>query len=119
MFAYELQRRSAAKAKTIAGPRTSGHFGHRAGPPRARLVTAQANTIYGLLFNTSERGALPTPAGRHRPDGPRRAVLRPRTVSGSCAATRSWWTSSRQSHDREIQQRWAVSEELTGVTFPV
>ncbi|TXI40943.1 MAG: short-chain dehydrogenase, partial [Mycobacterium sp.] len=28
--------------------------------------------------------------------------------------------SSRQSHDREIQQRlWAVSEELTGVTFPV
>jgi hypothetical protein len=29
-------------------------------------------------------------------------------------------TSSAQSHDTAIQQRlWTVSEELTGVTFPV
>jgi hypothetical protein len=29
-------------------------------------------------------------------------------------------SSSAQSHDRDIQRRlWAVSEELTGVTFPV
>jgi len=120
MFAYELQRRlAAAKAKTIA---VAAHPGISA-TELVRHVPGSslpgANTIYGLLFNTSELGALPTLRAAtdptvlggqyYGPDGFRELRGYPKLVD-----------SSRQSHDREIQQRlWAVSEELTGVTFPV
>ena len=120
MFAYELHRRlAAAKAKTIA---VAAHPGISA-TELVRHVPGSslpgANTIYGLLFNTSELGALPTLRAAtdptvlggqyYGPDGFRELRGYPKLVD-----------SSRQSHDREIQQRlWAVSEELTGVTFPV
>ena len=78
------------------------------------------NWLSGKVLNSAELGALPTlraatdPAVEggqyYGPDGFRE--LRggyPKLVS-----------SSRQSQDVAVQQRlWKVSEELTGVTFPV
>lgn len=120
MFAYELQRRlEAADAKTIA---VAAHPGI-SNTELIRHVPGSSlpgvKTLGGLLFNSPELGALPTlraatdPAvlgGQYYgPDGFREIRGYPKLVE-----------SSRQSHDRDIQQRlWAVSEELTGVTFPV
>jgi len=53
---------------------------------------------------------------------PERAAARTRalTASARCGDTRRWWPSSSQSHDVKLQQRlWKVSEELTGVVYPV
>ena len=43
-----------------------------------------------------------------------------RTASANSAAIRKSWRPASKSHDVEVQKRlWAVSEELTGVTYPV
>lgn len=120
MFAYELQRRlAAADAKTIAvaahpGVSDTELIRHVPGNslPGVRLIS-------GMLLNSAEMGALatlraatdPTVTGGqyYGPDGFRELRGYPKLVS-----------SSNQSHDRNIQQRlWTVSEELTGVSFPI
>ncbi|PND59671.1 short-chain dehydrogenase [Mycobacterium sp. ENV421] len=120
MFAYELQRRlAAADAKTIAvaahpGVSDTELIRHVPGSslPGVKLIS-------GLLLNSAEMGALATlraatdpsvTGGQYYgPDGFRELRGHPKLVS-----------SSNQSHDRNVQQRlWAVSEELTGVKFPV
>jgi len=120
MFAYDLQRRlAAAKAKTIA---VAAHPGVAATElvrhvPGAGLPGV--SWLSGRLLNTSELGALPTlraatdPAVRggqyYGPDGFRELRGYPKLV-----------TSNAQSHDTAAQERlWTVSEELTGVTYPV
>ncbi|MCV7345167.1 SDR family NAD(P)-dependent oxidoreductase [Mycolicibacterium rhodesiae] len=120
MFAYELQRRlAAAGAKTIAvaahpGVSDTELIRHVPGSslPGVKLIS-------GLLLNSAEMGALATLRAAtdpsviggqyYGPDGFRELRGHPKLVS-----------SSDQSHDRNVQQRlWAVSEELTGVKFPV
>ena len=120
MFTYDLQRRlAAAKAKTIAVAAHPGvaatelvRHGPGAGLPGVSWLS-------GRLLNTSELGALPTlraatdPAVRggqyYGPDGFRELRGYPKLV-----------TSNAQSHDTAAQERlWTVSEELTGVTYPV
>ena len=120
MFTYDLQRRlAAAKAKTIA---VAAHPGVAATElvrhvPGAGLPGV--SWLSGRLLNTSELGALPTlraatdPAVRggqyYGPDGFRELRGYPKLV-----------TSNAQSHDTAAQERlWTVSEELTGVTYPV
>ena len=120
MFAYDLQRRlAAAKAKTIA---VAAHPGVAATElvrhvPGAGLPGV--NWLSGKLLNSAEMGALPTlraatdPAVKggqyYGPDGFRELRGHPVLVG-----------SSRQSQDLAVQERlWKVSEELTGVTFPV
>ena len=120
MFAYDLQRRlAAAKAKTIA---VAAHPGVAATElvrhvPGAGLPGV--NWLSGRLLNTSELGALATlraatdPAVQggqyYGPDGFKELRGYPALV-----------TSSPQSHDTALQARlWSVSEELTGVTYPV
>ena len=121
MFTYELQRRLAAKgAPTIAvaahpGVADTELMRHIPGPACRCRPSSRA-----LVSNSAAMGALPTlraatdPAVQggqyYGPDGHRRAA-RP---------SRSWLQSSKQSHDEAIQRRlWTVSEELTGVTYPV
>ncbi|BBY63294.1 SDR family NAD(P)-dependent oxidoreductase [Mycolicibacterium helvum] len=120
MFAYELQRRlAAANAKTIA---VAAHPGV-SNTELIRHVPGSSlpgvKTLAGLVLNSPELGALPTlraatdPAvvgGQYYgPDGFREMRGYPKLVD-----------SSRQSHDRDIQQRlWMVSEELTGVSFGI
>jgi len=120
MFTYDLQRRlAAANAKTIA---VAAHPGVAATELVRHVPGASlpgVNWLSGRLLNTSELGALPTlraatdPAVQggqyYGPDGFKQMRGYPILV-----------TSSEQSHDTAIQQRlWTVSEELTGVTYPV
>ena len=120
MFAYDLQRRlAAAKAKTIA---VAAHPGVAATELVRHVPGASlpgVDWLSGKLLNSSELGALPTlraatdPAVRggqyYGPDGFRE--LRGYPVLA---------TSSKQSQGVAVQERlWTVSEELTGVTFPV
>ena len=116
MFTYELQRR-------LVGTTTIAAAAHP-GASRtelARNLPPLIDRAFRLfpLFQDTEMGALPTlraatdPAvtgGQYYgPDGLGEQRGHPKLV-----------TSSKQSHDEELQQQlWQVSEELTGITFPV
>jgi NAD(P)-dependent dehydrogenase (short-subunit alcohol dehydrogenase family) len=119
LFTYELQRRLASDGTTIA---TAAHPGMsdtelmRNMP--APLVSA-FERIAPLVAQDPAMGALPT----------LRAATDPAVVGGQYfgpdgfAQTRGYPKvvgSSRKSHDVDLQRRlWAVSEELTGVVYPV
>ena len=120
MFAYDLQRRlAAAKAKTIA---VAAHPGVAATELVRHIPGASlpgVDWISGKLLNSAELGALATlraatdpgvKGGQYYgPDGFRELRGYPVLVD-----------STPQSKDVAIQERlWKVSEELTGVTFPV
>jgi NAD(P)-dependent dehydrogenase (short-subunit alcohol dehydrogenase family) len=124
MFAYDLQRRLAASAKAT-GTKTmavAAHPGVAATELTRHLPGANlpgVNWLSGKLLNSAEMGALPTlraatdPAARggtyYGPDGFRELRGYPKLVD-----------SSAQSKDVAVQERlWSVSEELTGVTYPV
>jgi NAD(P)-dependent dehydrogenase (short-subunit alcohol dehydrogenase family) len=120
MFTYELQRRLTAHgAGTIA---VAAHPGFsdtelvRNSPAALRLI---ARAVTPLISQPAAKGALPTLRAAtdpgvlggqyYGPDGLGERTGHPRPV-----------TSSAQSYDMALQRRlWAVSEELTGVSFPV
>ncbi|MFC4629996.1 SDR family NAD(P)-dependent oxidoreductase [Promicromonospora alba] len=119
LFTYELQRRLAPQGTTVsvaAHPGLASTELVRDIPAALRLI---APVIGALVSQSAAGGALPSlraatdPAvlgGQYYgPDG--RGELRgnPHVVA-----------SSPQSYDRALQQRlWSVSEDLTGVKFPV
>lgn len=120
MFAYELQRRLAAKQEqTIA---VAAHPGISNTELMRHVPGANLpgfTKVAGLVTNTPAKGALgslraatdPAVTGGqyYGPDGFKELFGHPVLV-----------TSSKQSHDEAIQDRlWSVSEELTGVTYPV
>jgi NAD(P)-dependent dehydrogenase (short-subunit alcohol dehydrogenase family) len=120
LFAYELQRRLAAKKEpTIA---LAAHPGF-SNTELMRNLPGAVQPIWKLfgpyVTNSAEKGALPTlmaatsPAAQggqyYGPDGIGEVMGYPKLVK-----------STAQSHDEALQKRlWTVSEELTGVTFPV
>jgi len=118
LFTYELQRQLAPRGTTIAAaahPGGSQTELTRNLPPRLARVSA----LIEPLFQDPAMGALPTlraatdPAvlgGQYfGPDGFGELQGHPKVVG-----------SSDKSHDVETQRRlWAVSEELTGVVYPV
>jgi NAD(P)-dependent dehydrogenase (short-subunit alcohol dehydrogenase family) len=119
LFTYELQRRLAPHGTTIAAaahPGMSDTELMRNMP--APLVTA-FERIAPLIAQNPAMGALPS----------LRAATDPAVVGGqyygpdSFAQTRGYpkvVRSSRKSHDVERQRRlWTVSEELTGVVYPI
>ncbi|MGW5714765.1 SDR family NAD(P)-dependent oxidoreductase [Amycolatopsis sp. NPDC003865] len=119
MFAYELQRRLAAHGTTAslaAHPGVARTELMRNSPAVARALFP---LVAPLFTQSSEAGALPIlraatdPAALggqyYGPAGPGGYRGRPRVVA-----------STPQSYDAGIQRRlWTVSEELTGVKFPV
>jgi NAD(P)-dependent dehydrogenase (short-subunit alcohol dehydrogenase family) len=119
LFAYELQRRLAPRGTTTsvaAHPGIASTELIRDVPAAVRVI---APVIAPLLTQSAAAGALPSlraatdPAvlgGQYYgPDGRGERRGNPRVVA-----------SSPQSYDRSLQQRlWTVSEELTGVNFPV
>lgn len=120
MFAYTLQRHlAAADAKTIA---VAAHPGAAATDLIRHIPGGGLPGVgwaLGRAFNTAEMGALPTlraatdPGVRggqyYGPDGLAEWRGHPTLVR-----------SSAQSRDQSIGDRlWSVSEELTGVAFPV
>ncbi|MEO6792949.1 MAG: SDR family NAD(P)-dependent oxidoreductase [Mycobacterium sp.] len=120
MFTYELQRRLAAKrTSTIAvaaHPGTANTELTRYLPP---LLRPADRLLLPLVVQSAAMGALPTLRAAtdtevrggqyYGPGGIGEQRGHPKLVE-----------SSKQAHDVELQQRlWTVSEELTGITFPV
>ncbi|SNT30826.1 NAD(P)-dependent dehydrogenase, short-chain alcohol dehydrogenase family [Streptosporangium subroseum] len=123
MFTYELQRRLSGKGEpiaTAAHPGGSDTGGSRASVSRqSALFRAAFALVRPLLIQSSEMGALPTlraatdPAVQggqyYGPDGFSESKGHPKVVK-----------SSARSYDTAAQRRlWTISEELTGVSFPV
>jgi NAD(P)-dependent dehydrogenase (short-subunit alcohol dehydrogenase family) len=117
LFTYELQRRLTG-THTIAAaahPGASRTELSRNTPPWMRVVTGP----FELTDQGADMGALPTLRAAtdpgvlgglyFGPDGFAELRGHPRVVA-----------SSERSHDVDVQRRlWAVSEELTGVVYPV
>jgi NAD(P)-dependent dehydrogenase (short-subunit alcohol dehydrogenase family) len=120
LFTYELQRRLAATAAptlaVAAHPGFSTTELARNSPAALRwLVPVTAP----LIAQSAAKGALPSLRAATDPDvlgGQYYGPGGPGELKGSPKLV----TSSKQSHDADIQRRlWTVSEELTGVRFPV
>jgi NAD(P)-dependent dehydrogenase (short-subunit alcohol dehydrogenase family) len=115
MFTYELARRLSGAGTTIA---VAAHPG-LAGTELSRYTPAIVAFSYALVSQQAAMGALPV----------LRAATDPGVLGGQYYGPRGLFGargypelahSSRRSRDTAIQRRlWAVSEELTGVTFPV
>jgi len=115
MFTYELHRRLSGAGTTIA---VAAHPG-LANTELTRNSSAASAALARLISQKPAMGALPT----------LRAATDPGVLGGQyygpgrLLGTRGYpelAESSRQSHDTAIQRRlWTVSEQLTGVTFPV
>ena len=115
MFTYELHRRLSGAGTTIA---VAAHPG-LANTELTRNSSAASAALARLISQKPAMGALPT----------LRAATDPGVLGGQyygpgrLLGTRGYpelAKSSGQSHDTAIQRRlWTVSQELTGVTFPV
>src|SRR6201996_4522048 len=118
LFTYELQRRLAPRGTTIAA---AAHPGG-SNTELMRHLPGWAATAYPVIapiFQDAAMGALPQ----------LRAATDPAVLGGQyygpdgLGQTRGYPKivgSSKKSHDAERQRRlWAVSEQLTGVPFPV
>jgi hypothetical protein len=121
LFTYELQRRLAAApdAKTIAVAAHPGGSNTELARNLPGIFQPLKAVLGPVLFQSPAMGALPTlraatdPSTQggqyYGPDGFLEQRGRPKVVQ-----------SSAQSHDEELQRRlWAVSEELTGVSFGI
>jgi NAD(P)-dependent dehydrogenase (short-subunit alcohol dehydrogenase family) len=119
LFTYELQRRLAPRGKTIA---VAAHPGTSTTELARNLPRPAERAFMGvapLIAQSPAGGALPSLRAAtdpgvlggqyYGPDGIGQSKGNPVVVA-----------SSAQSYDLDLQRRlWAVSEELTKVTFPV
>ncbi|WP_022927954.1 SDR family NAD(P)-dependent oxidoreductase [Patulibacter americanus] len=119
LFTYELQRRLAAHGTTVAVAAHPGMSNTELTRNTPAVFRLPITWLAPFFTQKPEMGALPTlraatdPAvagGQYYgPDDRREIRGYPKLV-----------TSSPDSHDAEVQRRlWTVSEELTGVTFPL
>jgi NAD(P)-dependent dehydrogenase (short-subunit alcohol dehydrogenase family) len=118
LFTYELQRRLAPRGTTIAAaahPGASNTELMRNWPAPLRVVTA----AMAPLFQGADMGALPTLRAATDPDVLGGQYFGPDGF-GQMRGYPKVVSSSDQSHDESLQRRlWDVSEELTGVVYPV
>jgi NAD(P)-dependent dehydrogenase (short-subunit alcohol dehydrogenase family) len=119
LFTYELQRRLAPHGTTIAAAAHPGGSRTELSRNLPSPLRSVFNVVEPLIAQDAAAGALPqlraaTDPGVHGgqyygPDGLGEMRGHPKVVS-----------SSAKSHEVEGQRRlWAVSEELTGVVYPV
>jgi NAD(P)-dependent dehydrogenase (short-subunit alcohol dehydrogenase family) len=115
MFTYELQRRLSGAGTTIA---VAAHPGF-AGTELGRYTPAIVAFSYALVSQTAAMGALPVLRAATDPGVAGGQYYGPGGFLGARGYPKLA-KSSGQSRDTAIQRRlWTVSEELTGVTFPV
>ncbi|TLQ00327.1 SDR family NAD(P)-dependent oxidoreductase [Nesterenkonia salmonea] len=119
MFTYELQRRLTPHGTTVAmaaHPGVSNTELVRHAPAALRIPV---NWLAPLLTQKAEMGALPTLRAATDPTALGGQYYGP----GNRGEVRGYpkvVASSPDSHDQVAQQRlWAVSEDLTGVAFPI
>ncbi|MBQ1034129.1 SDR family NAD(P)-dependent oxidoreductase [Micromonospora parva] len=119
MFTYELQRRLAAHGTTVAVAAHPGVSNTELVRNAPAVVRAPITWLAPVITQPAAAGALPTLRAAtdpsvlggqyYGPDGLGETRGNPRLV-----------TSSPESYDLAVQQRlWAVSEDLTGVRFPL
>ena len=120
LFTYELQRRLATAHKnTIAVAAHPGAASTELGRNAPTLVKPLFALAGPLLFQNATMGALPTLRAATDPDVEGGQYYGPDGL-GEQRGHPKLVSSSAQSHDEDVQRRlWAVSEELTGVTYPV
>src|SRR5260370_13354989 len=116
MFTYELQRRLSGAGTTIA---VAAHPG-LASTELARYTPAIAAFFYlRVMTQKAAMGALPTLRAATDPGVLGGQYYGPGGLFGARGYPKLAHSSG-QSRDTAIQRRlWTVSEELTGVTFPV
>ena len=119
LFTYELQRRLAPHGTTIAAAAHPGTSNTELTRHLPGLIAPAFSLLEPALAQQAAIGALPQLRAATDP-----AVLGGQYFGpGGPAETRGYpriVASSRKSHDVERQRRlWAVSEELTGVVYPV
>ncbi|BBY34079.1 short-chain dehydrogenase [Mycolicibacter minnesotensis] len=120
MFTYELQRRLAAHdSSTIAvaaHPGTAHTELTRHLPPFLRPAD---RLLSPLMVQSAAMGALPILRAATDPEVLGGQYYGPSGI-GEQRGQPKLVEASRQAHDAELQRRlWAVSEELTAITFPV
>jgi NAD(P)-dependent dehydrogenase (short-subunit alcohol dehydrogenase family) len=120
LFTYELQQRLAGHRKnTIA---VAAHPGTSSTELARNLpgIFKPAVAVLGpLVFQNAAMGALPTLRAATDPDVEGGQYYGPDGL-GEQRGHPKLVSSSAQSHDEDLQHRlWTVSEELTGVTYPV
>ena len=120
LFTYELARRLANKgAPTIAVAAHPGGSNTELTRNLPGLIKAPAEFLWGLMAQDADMGALPTLRAATDPDVRDGQYYGPDGF-GEQRGHPKLVQSSKQSHDEELQRRlWSVSEELTGVTYPV
>jgi NAD(P)-dependent dehydrogenase (short-subunit alcohol dehydrogenase family) len=117
LFTYELQRR-------LTGTHTIAVAAHPGGSAtelmrNLPLVLRVANAVIAPLLQDPTMGALPTLRAATDPGVLGGQYFGPGGL-GEVRGYAKVVASSDQSHDVDLQKRlWTVSEELTGVTFPV
>jgi NAD(P)-dependent dehydrogenase (short-subunit alcohol dehydrogenase family) len=116
MFTYELQRRLPGAGTTVA---VAAHPG-LASTELARYTPAIVASFYTrVMTQKAAMGALPTLRAATDPGVLGGQYYGPGGLFGARGYPKLA-KSSRRSRDTAIQRRlWAVSEELTGVTFPL
>jgi NAD(P)-dependent dehydrogenase (short-subunit alcohol dehydrogenase family) len=119
LFTYELQRRLASHGTTVAAAAHPGGSDTELTRNLPPLLERAFSLVVPFITQDAAAGALPTlraatdPAvigGQYYgPDGFGETQGYPKVVS-----------SSKKSHDVDLQRRlWSVSEELTGVRYPL
>ncbi len=117
LFTYELQRRLAAGgAPTIAA---AAHPGFSDTELMRYIPVFVPDIVWKIFTQPADKGALPTLRAATDPGVQGGQYYGPDGI-GEVKGNPKLVASSAQSHDEDIQRRlWTMSEELTGVTYPV
>ena len=117
LFTYELQRRIKLKgASTIAA---AAHPGFSDTELMRHLPGFIPDFLWRPFAQPTDMGALPTLRAATDPGAQGGQYYGPDGI-GEVQGSPKVVESSKQSHDADLQRRlWTVSEELTGVTYPV
>jgi NAD(P)-dependent dehydrogenase (short-subunit alcohol dehydrogenase family) len=120
LFTYELQHRLADHRKnTIAVAAHPGGSNTELARNLPGIFKPAVAVLGPLLFQGAAMGALPTLRAATDPDVEGGQYYGPDGL-GEQRGHPKLVSSSAQSHDEDLQHRlWTVSEELTGVTYPV
>ncbi|MEU9699453.1 SDR family NAD(P)-dependent oxidoreductase [Streptomyces sp. NPDC047981] len=119
MFTYELQRRLSDRDTTVAVAAHPGMADTELMRYTPRPLRVAVSAVGPLVLQSTEMGALPVLRAATDP-GVRGGQYYGPSGIGETRGHPKLVESSRLSHDMAVQHRlWAVSEDLTGVTFPV
>jgi NAD(P)-dependent dehydrogenase (short-subunit alcohol dehydrogenase family) len=121
LFTYELQRRLAAREQptTVAVAAHPGSSNTELARNLPAVFKPALALLGPLVFQNAAMGALPTLRAATDPDVQGGQYYGPDGL-GEQRGHPKLVSSSAQSHDEDLQRRlWKVSEELTGVTYPV